>query len=234
MTRAYLSICISVIGAAHLFAAQQSPAAENRQPLPSLRTLVGYLGVSTSSSDFIALKKACALRLHSRTEHVDLLPPPTPRARSFRPPLTVTTAYGGSGLLVYASATVHIEGDLSSAPELPVPQVTGIWLIVGDCAEREMFGTWKGERPDIDLLITPESLIRQQGIPDADSVDVHFENGGRIEKTRKRWLNYGTPWSSYNHFPYAFYFENDRLAIIALLRPDRPGRIVPPTLPSAK
>lgn len=199
--------------------------------IPTIEALVRLHGQPTSSAAFSQLKEQSALKFVSRSEHVDFVPPPTPQARRFRPPLRTTVVYGGGGLMIFASATIHIEGDLSSASALPEPKIERIQLIVGPSEAEEQFGRWKGELPVLDLPADPDSLLRTHSNPYSDLVEVSYANGGRIERRRNRVITYAAPWASNNPFPYAFYFENNKLVLVELLQTHTPAKLVIPQAP---
>ncbi|MBM3854423.1 MAG: hypothetical protein FJ399_14940 [Verrucomicrobia bacterium] len=210
-------------------------AAENPAKLPdmgiaTISELQELLGKTTSSTDFEEIKRRCELKLVAHTERVDLLPPPTPRPRPFRPLLAIERTYGGSGLIIKASAVVHVDvgGDLSTVSSHPELVIGGILLIVGPCQESQEFGEWRGELPGIDLPTDPTSMLQRHNGPDSDILQVDYANGGRIERKRTRLISYDAPSRSKNSFPFAFRFENDRLTLVHLLPPYRSGKIVAP------
>ena len=191
---------------------------------PSLRALVGLQGKTIASTEFMDVKRQCGLQLFSRKEELEyLFQPPG----STRFPVNTTTTYGGGGLLIVARSRVYVEGDLDGNLKRADPVIWKIQLIVGKCAEQDRFGPWKGETPKLELPPDPESLIAKYRSAYTDLLDISSAMGGRNEIKRTRRMYYNDAFDRENNLPYGFVFEDNKLALLELLAPRSPGRIIP-------
>jgi hypothetical protein len=193
------------------------------QALPSLSRIIGVYGKPTSSAEFTTIAKECGLRLYSRTEDVYLTMSSLRDPKSY--PVERRERFGGSGLVFTANSRVMTRGDLSTAV-YDDPRIVGVRIVVGPCLEQEYFGLWRGEMPAIELCQTPESLVARY--PDFDSDVENVEFSGTTTRTRR--INYYIQ-PLENRFPYAFVFNNGKLAYIEIYPRDVSPKVIRPQAP---
>jgi hypothetical protein len=220
---------------AHAQEATNAPMASILHPLGALLSVHGK---STSSREFDELKRQYNLKLYSIKDELKLAylganPLPANHYQVKR-----EAVYGGSGLLIVAVSTSLVEGDLGGELRPGQTTVNKICLVLGECDEADLFGTWKGEMPIIELPSTPDSLLRKYRGADTDMLSLTYANAaGALERNlqdrpirRTRKINYYVP-PVWTEFPYAFVFDFDRLAMIEIWPASPPGKIVRPKRP---
>lgn len=216
--------------------------------LPSLQKILNLHGKPTSHPDFVEVQRICGLELYLRNEEVtiDKSKSRTPRLSRMK----TLEVYGGSGLVVEVTRWVHITGNLSSrgvisrntsgrpATEPIEPEVSCTKLIVGDCAEKSMFGLWQGELPKIDIPRTPDALLEKYSLVYTDLVEAKYIHGGATLRERKRVMNYYAP-AFGSQMPFAFEFaawaaEEYKLAMIWIWPENVSYKVIAPEPPSVR
>ena len=128
-------------------------------------------------------------------------------------------------MVVTALSRGLTEGDLKDVAVEDEPKIMGIKIILGKCREQEYFGLWRGELPDIELCLTPETLLARYPNIDSDVEDVMYPTNSR----RRRINYYIQPLE--NKFPYAFVFVDGKLAYIEIYPRNPPPKVIRPQSP---
>ncbi|MBI5692396.1 MAG: hypothetical protein HZC55_20125 [Verrucomicrobia bacterium] len=143
-----------------------------------------------------------------------------------------TVRFGGSGVLITATAFGDIVADLGESKQTPVLVVSGVELVVAEGGD-SLVGVWKGQLPPFDLLRTPETLLKRYPFPDSDLLEMRRVTGAPegYNLSWARTINYHLPALGLKP-PCTFVFGPDGLTSVKVWPEEPPWKVVRPQLPS--